>query len=198
MDASAASSFREKRARILVGAAGLMVEIFIAALALFTWTHMSSGPARALVYNVIFIAGVSSLFFNGNPLLRYDAYYVLADFLEIPNLGSRGNRFFLYLIQRYLLGIKDAEAPLSSRGERFWFVIYTLSSLVYRIFVYVAIILFVASKFFFVGVLFAAWGLLNMLVLPLYKGTKFLLTSPRLSRRTGRGRFWPVDFSPSW
>ena len=186
VDASAASGFREKWARILVGAAGLMVEIFIAALALFAWINMAPGPARALVYNVVFIAGVSSLFFNGNPLLRYDAYYVLADFLEIPNLGSRGNRYVFYLIQRYLLGIKDTEVPLSGRGERFWFVAYTLCSFVYRIFVYVAIILFVASKFFFVGILFAVWGLINMLVLPLYKGGKFLLTSPSLNRNRPR------------
>jgi putative peptide zinc metalloprotease protein len=186
VDASAASSFRQKRARVLVGAAGLMAEIFIAAVALFAWIQMEPGFARSLVYNVIFIAGVSSLFFNGNPLLRYDAYYVLADFLEIPNLGSRGIRYFFYLIQRYLLGIKDAEPPIYGRGERFWFVVYTVASFLYRIFVYVAIILFVASKFFFVGVLFAAWGLVNMLVLPVYKGAKFLLTSPRLNRNRGR------------
>ncbi len=186
VDASAASGFRQKRDRILVGAAGLMVEIFIAALALFAWIQMEPGAARSLVYNVIFIAGVSSLFFNGNPLLRYDAYYVLADFLEMPNLGSRGTRYFFYLIQRYLLGIKDVEPPPYGRGERGWFVAYTVASFIYRIFVYVAIILFIASKFFFVGVMFAVWGMVNMLVLPVFRGAKFLLTSPRLSRNRGR------------
>jgi len=186
VDASSASSFREKRDRIIVGAAGLAVEIFIAAIALFAWINMEPGPARSLTYNIIFIAGVSSLFFNGNPLLRYDAYYVLSDFLEIPNLGMRGNRYFLYLLQKHVLGIKEAEPPLHSHGERFWFVVYTMLSFTYRMFVYAAIILFVAGKFFFIGMLFACWGLLNMFIIPAWKGAKFLLTSPRLARNRTR------------
>lgn len=186
VDASSASSFREKRDRIIVGGAGLAIELFIAALALFSWIHMEPGPVRSLTYNVIFIAGVSSLFFNGNPLLRYDAYYILSDFLEIPNLGSRGNRYVLFLIQKYIFGVKDAEPPLHGAGERFWFVVYAVASFVYRIFVYVAIILFVASKFFFIGVLFAVWGVSNMLVVPVYKGVKFLLASPSLHRHRTR------------
>ncbi|MFC1896582.1 hypothetical protein ACFL0Q_08000, partial [Thermodesulfobacteriota bacterium] len=186
VDASSASSFREKRDRIIVGGAGLIIEVFIAAIALFAWINMEPGPIRSLVYNVIFIAGVSSVFFNGNPLLRYDAYYMLADFLEIPNLGTRGNRYFLYLIQRYILGLKEAEPPLSEKGEHFWFVVYTVSSTAYRMFIYVAIILFVASKFFFIGVLFACWGLANMFMIPVYKALKFLTTSPRLSKNRSR------------
>jgi putative peptide zinc metalloprotease protein len=186
VDASASSSFREKKDRILVGGAGLAIEVFIAALALFAWVNMEPGPIRSLMYNVIFIAGVSSVFFNGNPLLRYDAYYMLADFLEIPNLASRGNRYFFYLVQRYLLGVKEAQPPLSEKGERFWFIVYALLSFFYRMFVYVAIILFIAGKFFFVGVLFACWGMINMFIVPVYKGIKFLFTSPHLTRNRSR------------
>jgi putative peptide zinc metalloprotease protein len=183
VDASAASAFREKRKRVLVGAAGMAVEIFIAALAVFVWINVEPGAIRSVAYNVIFIAGVSSVLFNGNPLLRYDAYYILADLLEIPNLGSRGIRYVTYLMQRYLLGVRDAEPPLATRGERFWFVVYTISAFLYRMFVYAAIILFVASKFFFIGVLFACWGLMNMFVWPAAKGIKFLLSSPKLGRK---------------
>ena len=64
----------------------MLVEIFIAALALFVWLNIEPGPIRSVAYNVMFIAGVSSVLFNGNPLLRYDAYYILTDLLEIPNL----------------------------------------------------------------------------------------------------------------
>jgi putative peptide zinc metalloprotease protein len=183
VDASAASAFRERRERVVVGAAGMMVEIFIAALALFVWINIEPGPIRSLAYNVIFIAGVSSVLFNGNPLLRYDAYYILTDLLEIPNLGPRGNRYVLYLIQRYLFWVRDAEPPMATRGEHFWFVLYTISSFFYRMFIFTAIILFVATKFFFIGVLFACWGLTNMFIWPAVKGIKFLVTSPRLRRR---------------
>ncbi len=183
VDASAASAFRNKRERVLVGAAGMIVEVFIAALALFLWVNLEPGPMRASAFNVILIAGVSTLLFNANPLLRYDAYYILADLLEIPNFGSRGNRYVLYLLQRRLLGIRDAEPPMSLPGERFWFVVYTIAAFFYRIFIYVSIILFVASKFFVIGVLIACWGMINMFILPLGKTLRFLFTSPKLRRR---------------
>jgi putative peptide zinc metalloprotease protein len=183
VDASAASAFRKKRERILVGAAGMLVEFFLAALAFYVWLNVQPGPLRAVAFNTMLIAGVSSVLFNGNPLLRYDAYYILVDILEIPNLGTRGTRYVFYLLQRYLLGIGDAEPPLSTTGERAWFVVYTLLAFCYRMAIYAAIVLFVAGKFFFIGVLFACWAAVNMLILPIYKGIRFLFTSPRLNRR---------------
>ncbi len=183
VDASAASAFRNKSERILVGAAGILTEIFLASLALFCWLSMEAGPIRAVAYNIIVIAGVSTLLFNGNPLLRYDAYYILSDLLEIPNLGPRGIKYVLYLVLRYLLGVKNEEQPLSIPGERFWFVLYTLASLCYRLFIYVSIILFIAGKFFFIGALIACAGLLNMLIMPLGKALRFLAASPKLRRK---------------
>jgi putative peptide zinc metalloprotease protein len=186
VDASASSAFREKRERILVGAAGMAVEIFIGALALFFWSSAEPGPLRSLAYNVIFIAGVSSILFNGNALLRYDAYYILSDLLEIPNLGPRGLRYLGYLFQRYLFGVRDAEPPESTAGEKVWFILYTVASWVYRIFIYVAIVLFIASKFFFIGVVFALWAVISMMILPAAKGIRFLASSPRLTRKRAR------------
>lgn len=182
VDASSASAFKKKRDRVLVGVAGMAVEVFCAALALVVWINLEPGTVRGLAYNVIFIAGVSSLLFNGNPLLRYDAYYILSDLLEIPNLGPRGTRYVLYLAQRYLLGTEDLEPPASTSGERVWFFFYTIAAFIYRIFIFTAIILFVASKFFFIGVLFACWAAVNMFVLPTGKGIHFILSSPKLRR----------------
>jgi putative peptide zinc metalloprotease protein len=188
VDASAASAFRNKRERVLVGAAGMIAELFIAALALWLWTSVEPGPVRAVAFNVILIAGVSTLLFNGNPLLRYDAYYILSDLLEIPNMGPRGIRYIGYLFQRYLLIVKDAEPPFSASGERVWFVVYTIAAFFYRIFIFTSIILFVAGKFFFIGVLIACWGIFNMFVMPVGKIVKFLVTSPKLRRR----RAWAI------
>jgi putative peptide zinc metalloprotease protein len=191
VDASAASAFRNKRERALVGAAGMIAELFIAALALLLWTSVEPGPVRAVAFNVILIAGVSTLLFNGNPLLRYDAYYILSDLLEIPNMGPRGIRYIGYLFQRYLLFAKDAEPPVSAPGERVWFVVYTIAAFFYRIFIFTSIILFVAGKFFFIGVLMACWGIFNMFVMPVGKIVKFLATSPKLRRR----RIWAIGTS---
>jgi putative peptide zinc metalloprotease protein len=75
------------------------------------------------------------------------------------------------------------EPPVSTPGERVWFVVYTICAFLYRMSIYTAIVLFVASKFFFVGVLFALWAAVNMLVIPVFKGIRFLFTSPQLNRK---------------
>jgi len=186
VDASSALAFRSKWQRILVSAVGVGVELFIAALALIVWTTVEAGMVRALMYNIIIIAGISSLLFNGNPLLRYDAYYILADLLEIPNLGPRGNQYVMYLVQRYLFGVRDAEPPVSSSGERVWFVVYTVLSFIYRIVIYVAILQFIAGRFLTIGLLLALWAAVMMLVMPVIKGMRFILSSPKLGRKRKR------------
>lgn len=186
VDASAASVFHEKWRRALVGAAGILVEVFLAALALFVWLNAEEGMVRAFAFNVMLIGGVSTLLFNGNPLLRFDGYYVLADLIEVPNLGMRSNRYLGYLIQRHLFGVAGAESPVTARGEAPWLFCYAIASFCYRIFIMTVIVSFVATKFFVIGVLIAIWAVVLMLGVPLVKQLRFLLTSPVLRRRRGR------------
>jgi hypothetical protein len=108
------------------------------------------------------IAGVSTLVFNGNPLLRFDGYYVLADLIAIPNLDTRAKRYLIYLFQRYALGLDSAESPVQGPGERGWFVFYGIAAFVYRVFVMVGISLFIATKFAVAGVLLALWTIGQM------------------------------------
>jgi putative peptide zinc metalloprotease protein len=189
VDASSATAFRDKRSRMLVGSAGMLVELFIAAIAVFAWVHLEPGTERAIAYNVILVAGLSTLLFNVNPLLRYDGYYILSDFLEIPNLGQRSNDYLGYLANRYLFGIDGGSSPVSAPGERGWFVFYAIGSFIYRMFMMVSIALLVASKFFFVGVVLAVWAMANMLVIPLSKKLSYLFYSPRLAAKRQRAVF---------
>ncbi|MFO8048390.1 MAG: peptidase M50 [Desulfosudaceae bacterium] len=186
LDASTASAFRKKRRRMVVGFIGIAVELLIASLALFLWINLQPGALRAMAFNVILIAGVSALFFNGNPLLRFDAYYILADYLEIPNLGSRANRYLGYLAQRYLIGNDEARFTLSNRREAFWLVFYGIAAFFYRIFISLRIAMFVAGKFFFIGVLIAAWSLIGLVVVPLVRIMRTIVAAPELYKRRGR------------
>jgi len=185
VDASAAAAFRDKWKRALVGAAGIFAELFMAALAMIVWVNVEPGMARAVAFNVLLIGSLSSLLFNGNPLLRYDGYYVLSDLSEIPNLGIRASQYLTYLAQRYLFGLEQARSPVSAPGEARWFFFYGIASFIYRMFVWAAIILVVASKFFFVGVVLALWGVALMFIRPLGKGLAFLFIGrPLAGRRT--------------
>ena len=186
VDASAASAFTEKRKRMIVGAMGIMTEMLLAVLALFIWLYAEHGLVRGFAYNVMLIGGVSTLFFNGNPLLRFDGYYVLADALEMPNLGKRSNQYLGYFVQRYLFGRQSAVSSVAAKGERKWLVFYSIASFCYRLFVMFAIVLFVAGKFFFVGILLACWSVFMMLVLPVFKMIKFVLRNPQLEKQRTR------------
>ena len=189
VEASASTVFRSKYRRALVGAAGVLAELFVAALAFYGWLIVEPGIVRALLFNVMVIASVSTLIFNGNPLLRYDAYYILADLIEIPNLASRAARWWGYVLERYGLGVREAEAPQGTRGENAWLAVYGLAAALYRVVVTVVIALFIAKKFFFIGVLLAIWGVFAMAGLPIVRAVVHLATSPRLRRRRGRAIF---------
>lgn len=180
VDATSSSAFREKWRRVVVGAAGMLVELFLAAIAIFVWINAEPGVVRSMAYNTIFIASVSTLLFNGNPLLRYDGYYILADLLEIPNLRNRSTQYLLYLCERYLFGSKDALRQRATVSERIWFVSFGILSFVYRTFVVVAILMFVAQKLFHVGTVLAIAAAAVWLVFPPLKGIYFMLTNPRI------------------
>lgn len=183
VDASAALAIRSKYRRMLVSAAGMMVELFLAALALFVWLNVEPGLVRLSAFNVMLIGGVSTLIFNGNPLLRFDAYYILKDAIEIPNLSSRSSRYLTYLAQRYLLGLSSAESPATRPGERAWLLCYGVASALYRILITITIALFVAGKFFVIGILIAVLGAVTQLVVPLVKAVSFVLFSRSIEQR---------------
>lgn len=178
VEASSSISFSDKKQRIAVAAMGMIVELLLASLALFVWLNVEPGLISALAYNVMLIGGVSTVLFNGNPLLRYDGYYMLADLVEIPNLGQRSTRYLGYLLQKYVFGFADAVSPVTAPGEKRWFVIYGPISFVYRMLIMVGLILLVSSRFFTIGILIAIWGAISLLVLPAVRTLSNFFSSP--------------------
>jgi putative peptide zinc metalloprotease protein len=161
----------------------MAVELFAAALALYVWLAVEPGVVRAIAWNVMFIAGVSTLVVNGNPLLRYDGYYILCDLTEIPNLAQRGQKYLTYLWDRYAFGALEAEPPPETPSEKRWLATYVPLAWCYRMFVVVSIILFVADQFFIFGVLVALWGTITLIGTPLWKSWRHLAQSAVLQRR---------------
>ncbi|PMR72717.1 HlyD family efflux transporter periplasmic adaptor subunit [Billgrantia endophytica] len=192
VDASAAAACPDKYRRMLVGAAGIMVELFLASLAMLVWVMAEPGLIRAAAFNVMLIAGVSTLLFNGNPLLRFDAYYVLADFLEIPNLFSRANQQVGYVVKRYLLGRREVTSHAGSRREACWLVGYAVTSFCYRLMIMVAIAVFVATRYLFVGILLALWSVSMTLLLPLAKMFKAMTMDDALEGSRAKAWGWFV------
>jgi putative peptide zinc metalloprotease protein len=132
------------------------------------------------------VAGISTVIFNGNPLLRYDGYYILSDLLEIPNLAQRATRYWGHLVYSYVFRTEGLPEFVATPGERIWLLLYAPASFLYRIMVIFAIAVFVASEYLAVGVAIALWGIFTGVVLPIGKALWHVFTSPRLQQNRTR------------
>jgi putative peptide zinc metalloprotease protein len=182
VDASAAAEFRSKWRRALVGAAGMIVETFFAALAVYVWLAVEPGMVRSIAYDFIFAAGVATIVFNGNPLLKYDGYYILSDLIEIPNLGQRAAQYWQHLLDGYVFRIEGPDFRAAGGVERLWLAIYAPASFFYRQLVMLAIALFVAAEYRAIGIALAIWSISLGLAFPIGKGLWRLVTAPRYRR----------------
>jgi putative peptide zinc metalloprotease protein len=192
VDASSAWALRNKWHRFWIGGAGMYFELAAAAVATLVWaatnaqTSFYGVPIHALAYNLMFIAGVSTVLFNANPLIRFDGYYMLSDALEVPNLMQRSKDYLYYLVKKHVYAVRRPFNPAHTPGEAPWLLSYAVLSGIYRILLMVTIILFVADQFFFIGALFAISGIIGFVFVPLGKWIKYLATSPELTRTRSR------------
>ncbi len=187
VDATSAWSLRDKWHRIVISASGMLVELAVAALAALLWVRTADGSTvNAIAYNIMLIASVSSLAFNGNPFLRYDAYYILLDLLEIPNLESRSKLYVTYLVKRYLWGMPKVLNPSHNKGERGWLVFYAMASTICRVIILFAIALVLMDMFFSIGTLLAGILSIRWVVLPLGRLTRYLATGRELGHHRKR------------
>lgn len=119
--------------RIIISFAGIYVELIIAALATFVWWNSASHPfVNNLSLSLMVVCSVSTVVFNGNPLMRFDGYYILADWLEIPNLRERANRYIQKLVMEHCLGIEVQRERYMTLARKCLFVGYAIVSYVYR------------------------------------------------------------------
>lgn len=190
VDASSAWAFRKKWHRAVVGMSGVMVELAGAAIAAIIWANTSTGTLHIIAYNVIFVASISTLVFNGNPLLRFDAYYVLSDILEIPNLSHRSKNYLSYLVKKHCWRLKGAHNPAHSFGEKIWFVFYGIASTAYRVFICIRILLFLNDRLpeelFILVPFFAFSAIIAWVLVPIGKFIRYLATSGELTKTRGR------------
>src|SRR6185369_4230224 len=91
--------------RATIGAAGMIVELTLAAVCTWLWWFSEPGWLNSLCLNLMFVCSAGTLLFNGNPLLRYDGYYILADLLEVPNLQQQSDALVRRAAARLILGI---------------------------------------------------------------------------------------------
>lgn len=186
MDTTTAWAFDSRYKRLLVSVAGMLFELTFAGIAMLVWLSSQDDLVRQLAQNVILVASIGTLFFNGNPLMRFDGYFMLSDILDIPNLYERATSQLKWLGQRYLYGIKNIAPPSSSRSESLILTIYGIGALLYRVVVMFAIVFLIAGYAFALGLILAIWTVVAWLAIPTGKFIHWLANSSTLHRKRQR------------
>lgn len=179
--------------RIVISAAGIYVELLLSAICLFLWWFSVPGTFNALCLNVVFVCSVSTLLFNGNPLLRYDGYYILTDLVEIPNLRQQAGALFRNWMSIWFLDTELANRRLLPQRRKAFLATWHVSSWLYRVLVIWGIMWFVHRVLDPYGleplvIVLAVLTITGMFLSPLARLVD-LLTSPFWSRTVNWSRF---------
>lgn len=131
----------EKRARLAISAAGVIVELVLAAFCTALWWFSVPGAFNLFCLNLMVVCSVQTLLFNANPLLRYDGYFFLADLVEIPNLKDQAILALRQLTTRWLFGVEPVTPFSRARGG--WLAAYAAAGAIYRLSLAVGIVWFI-------------------------------------------------------
>jgi putative peptide zinc metalloprotease protein len=173
---TAAWELADRRQRMSIALAGVASELVVAVVSVYIWYFSHPGVLNSVAFFLAAISLISSLFFNGNPLLKFDGYFVLTDLLRMPNLQPRALNKIRYLFLNRVLGIESVAPVKASFKERVILVTYGISAVVYRVFLYTAIVSRVYEKFDkSVGVLLGGAAFMLMVVRPLARGVMGLV-----------------------
>ena len=134
--------------RAAIGAAGMYVELVLASIATFVWWFSEQGMANHLALRVMFVCSVSTVLFNGNPLLRFDGYYILSDIVEIPNLRQKSTSIMSRILAKWCLGMELPEEPFLPQRNHFFFALFTIAAVAYRWVILFSILFFLSSFLF--------------------------------------------------
>ena len=173
VDVTSSWRLRSKWARIHIAAAGMIVEAAIGSLAVLVWSYSPEGVLSQLCVNVIVMVTATTLLFNANPLMRFDGYYMLTDWLELPNLYSRGQQFVSKLSRRLLLGDRNAAVNTT---RIVW--LYGLAAWWWRLVVCVSLIAGAAALFHGAGIVIAAVAIFSWFIVPAYRTLHALWAEP--------------------
>ncbi|EFO79803.1 cyclic nucleotide-binding protein [Oscillochloris trichoides DG-6] len=158
-----------RNARILVSLAGPLSDLLVGSLAALAAFFLNDGMLAGAAYKLA-VASYLAALFNFNPLLELDGYFILVDWLRLPNLRRRALDFISGPFWQKL-----RTRATFSHEERF-FSIYGLLAALYTLVAIVLTVLFWQRQL--VGVLATLWsegwlGRLIALVLLLVIGVPF-------------------------
>lgn len=146
-DTNEAWKLADKKRRLRVSSAGIVTEALIAAWALLAWSLLPDGAVRSAMF---FLAAVSlglTLILNINPFMRFDGYFMLCDWLDMPNLHQRSFALAKWELREILFKLNDPRPEQFSRWKHRALVAFAWSTWIYRLILFLGIALMVYFLF---------------------------------------------------
>jgi putative peptide zinc metalloprotease protein len=179
VDATDSWTFSKTHRRAIVTLGGVYFESIVGAIAVFVWATTEPSTLNTLAYQVMVLATVTTALFNLNPLLRYDAYYLVSDLAGIPNLRARCQEAVAALLKRTVYGLRktpEGEPLRPSPG----LAAFGFAQIAYRVTVMISIATILILKFggagMVIAVLITGMGLGKGVV----KLARYLISSPEI------------------
>lgn len=174
VDVTSAWRCDSKWHRIIVSAAGMYAELFVAAVAACVWSQTHPGMLHQHAFHLMLSGSLMSLVFNANPLMRFDGYYILTDLLELPNLASHGQQSLRRIGRRIFFGL-ETSIQNWPEGRSRTFLVYGLLAFAWRILVCVGLVLAADALYFGAGVILAAIAVVMWILIPAARFAKFAM-----------------------
>jgi len=177
IDASASWKFESRWHRVVVGIAGMAIEMFVAGIATLVWAGTGPGLVHDIALNIILLASITTIVANINPLLRYDGYYVVSDLLGVVNLSKRSLEYLKARAKRLVLGLEVPESNHTTR-ERWVYRLYGPASFTYKVLLAFTITHLVLMRWSGAGLAVGAVFAWLLIVYPIRRLLAYLLRSP--------------------
>ena len=186
-DVTDAWKLKNRRARLLIGLGGIMVELALAGIALFLWAILPEGAARTAAFFVATTSLLTTLLVNISPFMRFDGYHVLADLLRVHNLQPRAFALALWWLRGRLFGLREPPPEEFPPRLHRLLIVYAFATWIYRFFLFAGIALVVYHAFPKVlGIFLAAVEVGWFIVLPVWRVVKKWWQERKQIMREGR------------
>jgi putative peptide zinc metalloprotease protein len=189
VDASSAWMMPSRLRRIVISAAGIYFESMVAIVGVFIWTTAEDPWLRSIAHHTIFLSTLTTLLFNANPLMKFDGYFILSDWLDVPNLKSRADESFRWVVKTCLLG-SDVAMPAGSLAANFGLATFGAAAGIYRLMIISGILALLTWQLPFGGLCLAAIYLIMTAIKSIATVVRYVWKHPEVARN--RRQAWLV------
>lgn len=177
--------FRNRWHRFVVAVAGMYVELFISFIAMIVWANSSNQFIQDICFNIFFLSSVTTVLFNANPLMRFDGYYMLTDAVNIPNLYTKGLRWFADRLKSTLFGTPKTKNICPS-NELPLVRIYGICAFCWKVLISFSLLIAASVLFYGLGIIMAVGAGLLWLGAPVVRFFKSSFGGPNPNFSLGR------------